>query len=106
MGFKVLWVPDASSALDALAPNPESFQVVFSDISMPGMSGAGVARRIEALYPWLPVVLTTGYNDEYARIAQEEGQRFVLMQKPYSTEALAVQLHKVVKSRLNLISPG
>jgi DNA-binding NtrC family response regulator len=61
---------------------------------------------IEALYPWLPVVLTTGYNDEYARIAQEEGQRFVLMQKPYSTEALAVQLHKVVKSRLNLISPG
>jgi DNA-binding NtrC family response regulator len=106
MGFKVLWVPDASSALDALAPNPESFQVVFSDISMPGMSGLELLDAIEALYPWLPVVLTTGYNDEYARIAQEEGQRFVLMQKPYSTEALAVQLHKVVKSRLNLISPG
>ena len=106
MGFKVLWVPDANSALDALAPNPESFQVVFSDISMPGMSGLELLDAIEALYPWLPVVLTTGYNDEYARIAQEEGQRFVLMQKPYSTEALAVQLHKVVKSRLNLISPG
>ena len=96
MGFKVLWVPDANSALDALAPNPESFQVVFSDISMPGMSGLELLDAIEALYPWLPVVLTTGYNDEYARIAQEEGQRFVLMQKPYSTEALAVQLHKVV----------
>ena len=103
MGFKVLWVPDANSALDALAPNPESFQVVFSDISMPGMSGLELLDAIEALYPWLPVVLTTGYNDEYARIAQEEAQRFVLLQKPYSTEALAVQLHKVVKSRLNLI---
>jgi PAS domain S-box-containing protein len=103
MGFKVLWVPDANSALDALAPNPESFQVVFSDISMPGMSGLELLDAIEALYPWLPVVLTTGYNDEYARIAQEEAQRFVLLQKPYSTETLAVQLHKVVKSRLNLI---
>lgn len=100
MGFTVLWVPDASSALEALAPNPESFQVVFSDISMPGMSGLELLDEIEALYPWLPVVLTTGYNDEYARIAQAETKRFVLLQKPYATEALAVLLHKVVKSRL------
>mgnify|MGYP002776666663 CR=1 FL=1 len=106
MGFHVLWVPDAQSALEALAPNPESFQVVFSDISMPGMSGLELLDAIEALYPWLPVVLTTGYNDEYARIAQEEASRFVLLQKPYSTEALALLLQKVVKSRLTLIAQG
>ena len=106
MGFHVLWVPDANSALEALAPNPESFQVVFSDISMPGMSGLELLDAIEALYPWLPVVLTTGYNDEYARIAQEEASRFVLLQKPYSTEALALLLQKVVKSRLTLIAQG
>lgn len=106
MGFHVLWVPDAQSALEALAPNPESFQVVFSDISMPGMSGLELLEAIEALYPWLPVVLTTGYNDEYARIAQEEASRFVLLQKPYSTEALALLLQKVVKSRLTLIAQG
>ena len=104
MGFQVLWVPDANSALEALAPNPESFQVVFSDISMPGMSGLELLDALEALYPWLPVVLTTGYNDEYARIAQEEAQRFVLLQKPYSTEALALLLQKVVKSRLNPVA--
>jgi signal transduction histidine kinase/CheY-like chemotaxis protein len=100
MGFHVLWVPDAKSALEALAPNPESFQVVFSDISMPGMSGLELLDVIEALYPWLPVVLTTGYNDEYARIAQEEAKRFVLLQKPYATETLALLLQKVVKGRL------
>ncbi|WP_458372534.1 PAS domain S-box protein [Pseudomonas veronii] len=100
MGFHVLWVPDAKSALEALAPNPESFQVVFSDISMPGMSGLELLDAIEALYPWLPVVLTTGYNDEYARIAQEEAKRFVLLQKPYATETLALLLQKVVKGRL------
>jgi PAS domain S-box-containing protein len=104
MGFHVLWVPDAQSALEALAPNPESFQVVFSDISMPGMSGLELLDAIEALYPWLPVVLTTGYNDEYARIAQEEASRFVLLQKPYSTQALALLLQKVVNSRLPLVA--
>lgn len=90
----------------SLAPNPESFQVVFSDISMPGMSGLELLDAIEALYPWLPVVLTTGYNDEYARIAQEEASRFVLLQKPYSTEVLALLLQKVVKSRLPLVAQG
>jgi len=74
--------------------------VVFSDISMPGMSGLELLDAIEALYPWLPVVLTTGYNDEYARIAQEEAKRFVLLQKPYATETLALLLQKVVKGRL------
>ena len=100
MGFHVFWVPDAKSALEALTPNPESFQVVFSDISMPGMSGMELLDAIDALYPWLPVVLTTGYNDEYARIAQEEAKRFVLLQKPYATETLALLLQKVVKGRL------
>ncbi|WP_321848816.1 hypothetical protein [Pseudomonas paraveronii] len=36
----------------------------------------------------------------YACIAQEETKRFVLLQKPYATETLALLLQKVVKGRL------
>jgi hypothetical protein len=36
----------------------------------------------------------------------EEASRFVLLQKPYSTEALALLLQKVVKSRLTLTAQG
>ncbi|MFT0473057.1 hypothetical protein ACMSI6_03750 [Pseudomonas antarctica] len=63
-------------------------------------------HTLQVLYPWLPVVLTTGYNDEYAGIAQQQAQRFVLLQKSCSTEMLAVRLHKVVNSRLNLKTKG
>ncbi|WP_268801121.1 PAS domain S-box protein [Pseudomonas huanghezhanensis] len=101
LGFQVLWVSDGQSALDALGSHPESFQVVFSDISMPGMSGIELFGEIEARYPWLPVVLTTGYNDDYAHLSGEQTRRFDLLQKPYSTDALSALLHKVVMDRVS-----
>jgi len=93
----VLWVANGQAALDALAKHPESFQVVFSDISMPGMSGIELFGEIQARYPWLPVVLTSGYNDEYAHLDQEQTRRFDVLQKPYSTDALSALLQRVVR---------
>ncbi|RMM85906.1 Sensory box histidine kinase/response regulator [Pseudomonas coronafaciens pv. striafaciens] len=96
LGFQVLWVTSAREALHELSGNPENFHVVFSDIAMPGMSGLELYAEIEARYPWMPVVLTTGYSTEFATIAQDETQRFDLLQKPYSREDLAALLHKAV----------
>ncbi len=42
------------------------------------------------------MVLTTGYSTEFATIAQDETQRFDLLQKPYSRDDLAAILHKAV----------
>ncbi|KPB72947.1 PAS domain-containing protein [Pseudomonas cannabina] len=96
LGFQVLWVSSAREALHELSGNPENFHVVFSDIAMPGMSGLELYAEIEARYPWMPVVLTTGYSTEFATIAQDETHRFDLLQKPYSREDLAALLHKAV----------
>ena len=63
MGFKVLWVADANSALEALAPNPESFQVVFSDISMPGMSGLELQEELHRREINLPIIFISGYAE-------------------------------------------
>ncbi|WP_256672815.1 PAS domain-containing protein [Pseudomonas sp. v388] len=102
LGLEVHWVTSAQDALRELAGNPERFQVVFSDIAMPGMSGIELHERMEALYPWIPVVLTTGYSTEFAHFAQDENQRFDLLQKPYSTEELAATLRKAAKRSMHL----
>jgi DNA-binding NtrC family response regulator len=38
------------------------YDVVFTDIKMPGMDGIEVAERIKARCPWTPVVVITGYG--------------------------------------------
>jgi two-component system NtrC family sensor kinase len=56
---------------------------------MPGMSGLELGRLIRQHHPETPVVLASGYSDR-AAIAVEEG--FILLQKPYSLEALKKSL--------------
>jgi DNA-binding NtrC family response regulator len=96
----VLWVSNAEEALGVLATNPANFHVVFSDISMPGMSGIALYGTIEKLYPWLPVVLTTGYSQEFADLSQTTAGQFDLLQKPYSIDALSRLLQKVATRHL------
>ena len=61
------------------------FDVVFSDVVMPGMSGVSSGRRSGAASPDLPVVLTSGYS----HVLAEEGRHgFELLQKPYAVEEL------------------
>jgi PAS domain S-box-containing protein len=86
LGYGTHWVANADEALAALAENPNGYDVVFSDVVMPGMNGVELGREVRRLYPGLPVVLTSGYSHV---LAQESDHGFELLQKPYSVEALS-----------------
>ena len=83
-GYAVIAAAGGEEALDRLAR--EDYDVVYTDIKMPGMSGLEVARHIKESRPWLPVVIVTGYgNDENEAEAREIGVNGFL-RKPLSPE--------------------
>jgi len=84
LGHAVTRARSGAEALEAAAERP--FDVVLTDVVMPGMSGIELADQLHLLQPTLPVVLTTGYSDEIASFGA--GGRPVLL-KPYRLEALA-----------------
>lgn len=96
LGYTTAWVVDAKGALATLAEDEFAFDLVFSDIIMPGMNGVDLARVIRERYPGLPVVLTSGYSDV---LAENAHHGFELMQKPYSVEVLARTLRKAISAR-------
>jgi len=94
LGYSATLVASAMEALAELTGNAERFDVVFSDVVMPGMSGLDLAREIRLRYFDLPVVLTSGYSQV---LSQNGNHDFELLQKPYSIEELARALEKVAR---------
>ena len=79
LGYRSNWIENAQDALAALAADPDGYEIVFSDVVMPGMNGVEMGREIGRLYPDLPVVLTSGYSDV---LAKGNWHGFQLLQKP------------------------
>jgi signal transduction histidine kinase/CheY-like chemotaxis protein len=90
LGYKVVRAADAQSALAILDRDQEAFDVMFSDMVMPGaMDGAALAEAVLKRRPGLPIVLTTGFSDA-ADSAARMGLR--LLPKPYHIETLGAEL--------------
>ena len=59
-GYEVSTVRSGEEAMKEMESH--EYDVVFTDIKMPGMDGIEVAERIKARCPWTPVVVITGYG--------------------------------------------
>ncbi|MBD3759972.1 PAS domain-containing sensor histidine kinase [Rhizorhabdus sp.] len=77
----------AEAALDLLAGR--HFDLVFSDIVMPGMTGLDLARRLREINPTQAILLATGYSRE---VAGGEAAGFHIVQKPYGAESLTAAI--------------
>ncbi len=93
LGYATTWAANAGEAL-SLLDEVDGFDVVFSDVVMPGMGGVELGEEIRRRRPGLPVVLTSGYS----HVLAEEGRHgFELLHKPYAVEELSRILRRVIR---------
>ena len=92
LGYRTEWAANAADALDRLEKD-SGFDIVFSDVVMPGLGGVELAREIQTRWPGTPIVLTSGYSHV---LATDAHHGFPLLHKPYSIEELARMLRQVV----------
>jgi signal transduction histidine kinase/CheY-like chemotaxis protein len=93
-GYDVVAAENARSALEILEQGATRFDVVVSDIVMPGgMSGRELAATIRSSYPGLPIILASGYCSEINTEAGKDIRTYPFLEKPYSIE----QLMKIIE---------
>ena len=93
---EVVTANNAAEALVALAGR--EFDLVFTDVVMPEMSGIELADRLEELRPNLPVLLATGFSEALAG----GPNRFSVVSKPYDVGSLA----RAISDLLGLHEPA
>lgn len=80
---------DAPEKAIALVREGRHFDLLFSDVVMPGMTGIELAMTIRRQLKGLPVVLATGYSDD---VTAGAGAQFEVLRKPYDIQTLAAAM--------------
>jgi DNA-binding NtrC family response regulator len=102
-GYAVITARNGEEALRKL--DEEAYDVVFTDIKMPGMSGLEVAERVKARQPWLPVVIVTGYGTEENEAKAEGAGVSGFLRKPLSPDMIEDSTEKALLERAAHAAP-
>ncbi len=93
-GFEVTMASTGEDAMARLQDAP--YDLVISDIRMPGISGMDVLARAKALYPSIAVILITGFGtSEFADRANQSGAARILT-KPFDALELLATVRKIL----------
>jgi two-component system cell cycle sensor histidine kinase/response regulator CckA len=95
-GYHVVTAADAADALRLTDEHDGAFDLLLTDVVMPGMSGTQLGSLVTAHYPGIKVLFVSGYTpDAVLRDGVQVGT-FAFLQKPFSPAALANKVREVL----------
>ncbi|MEI7638344.1 MAG: ATP-binding protein [Syntrophus sp. (in: bacteria)] len=96
LGYDVVVRLNSRDALEAFRAQPERFDLIITDMTMPHMTGANMAQEVFKIRPGFPIILTTGFSERInAEEAKKIGIRAFIM-KPVSLPILAQTVKQVI----------
>jgi PAS domain S-box-containing protein len=99
-GYTVVEASNASEALQVLDGHPDRFDMLFTDIIMPGhMNGVALAKEIKQKVPDIAVLITTGFADDVH--GHTNSAAFETIYKPYMPDELARKIRSVLNRKLD-----
>ena len=96
LGYQVTTRTSSIEALEVFIQDPERFDLVISDTTMPNLTGDNLAQKILSIRPDLPVVLCTGYSERMSRERAAEMGIAAFVLKPIVMSELATTVRQVL----------
>ncbi len=97
LGYQVTGFTEPAGALAAFSARPLDFDVVVTDLSMPGMTGFEFAEAILLRRPEIPVLMTSGYVRPEDQDAARRIGILALLLKPDTVEKLGEELDRLFR---------
>lgn len=96
IGYKVVGHTSSETALQWFKENPDRADLLLTDMTMPGLTGADLARAVLQIRSDLPVVVCTGFSDALSpQLAEKIGIKEILI-KPLTLRELAESIKKAL----------
>lgn len=89
LGYNVTAVTSSVEALERFTQNPDAFDLIITDTTMPKITGLQLAREIRTINDRLPIILISGYSPNISTEVLEEMDIHTFLPKPFLKEDLA-----------------
>ena len=99
-GYAVMAVCDGTEAMALVDSSTAHFDLVLSDVMMPGHTGPEIADRLRIVRPETPVLLMTGYAEEQLTELLDNRSGREIITKPFSADGLATRVAELLRVRV------
>jgi PAS domain S-box-containing protein len=97
LGYDVTPAMDGSEAVALAAARDKPFDLLLTDVIIPGMSGVELASLVHRQNPSTAILYVSGYSEDL--VSEKTGPGALLMAKPYSQEQLALRVREALEAR-------
>lgn len=98
LGYEVMQASDGLEGL-SIAMAGKSFDLVITDVGLPGVNGRSLADTVRANQPNLPILLMTGYDASAAHSMTSLPSGMALLSKPFTVDTLSEQVRRLLEWR-------
>ena len=96
LGYEVVGMTSATEALSLFSGAARDFDLLITDLTMPDLTGIELSARFRAVRPDLPVVLFSGYSEQFSKESAEQAGVREYCNKPLTLRQLASVVHRVL----------
>jgi PAS domain S-box-containing protein len=97
LGYQAVVFNSSEAALAAFQKEPNAFDALITDLTMPGLTGVDLAREALALRPALPIILVSGSSGSLTATELREMGIRELLSKPLNYGMLSRVLHQILQ---------
>ena len=96
INYVVTTKTNAAEAIKLFRADPTAFDLVITDLTMPGMTGVDVAAQVLLARPGMPLILATGFNANWTLDALRKLGIHDLVMKPLSLATLSTRMRSAL----------
>jgi CheY-like chemotaxis protein len=100
LGYAVTSESSSIKALELFRTNPDQFDLVITDQSMPNMSGTELVAEILKISPDLPCILCSGFSSKVSEANVGEKGISKYLKKPYNKKILSEAVREVLNGKM------
>jgi CheY-like chemotaxis protein len=98
LGYQVETHTESGAALNSFTANPDNYDMLVTDMTMPHMTGYVLIQRVREIRPEFPVILCTGFSEKVDRRMCATLNINCFLLKPVARDKLAVSIKNAFES--------